>query len=217
MQPRTEGAIALLPSGNLQGSVKFYCLATGGIITRDQWTELPIPAAICKALSDMTVASGEKIGSADPVFARGATTIPLLETQVPKMVAFEDPPRILPGGDTTAVGNSDGDMMAEEQFPSEPLDESPYDEPLPPETTDFSPEPMEEIGEVDHGDQQSPGKEADSVPMAGVRPSPVKLPSPVKQRKQQQPVARAFRRSELSLSSAGEPNFVEGSLCSDHG
>ena len=38
MSPRTRGAIALLPTGNARGSVKFWCLSTNKIITRDKWT-----------------------------------------------------------------------------------------------------------------------------------------------------------------------------------
>jgi hypothetical protein len=40
---RTEGAIALLPVGNLTGSVKFFKLATRSIVTRDMFTVLPMP------------------------------------------------------------------------------------------------------------------------------------------------------------------------------
>jgi len=36
MTSRTEGAIALLPLGNLAGSCKFFKLATKTVVTRDQ-------------------------------------------------------------------------------------------------------------------------------------------------------------------------------------
>jgi hypothetical protein len=43
LKARTEGAIALQPMNNLQGSVKFYNLNTRSTVVRDRWTVLPIP------------------------------------------------------------------------------------------------------------------------------------------------------------------------------
>ena len=43
---RTHERIALGPTGNLQGSVKFYCLNTGRVLKRQAFTEIPIPAAV---------------------------------------------------------------------------------------------------------------------------------------------------------------------------
>jgi hypothetical protein len=51
MTPRTHPCIACGPTGNLQGSVKFYCLATGRIIKRQNWTELPMPDNIIKKVN----------------------------------------------------------------------------------------------------------------------------------------------------------------------
>jgi hypothetical protein len=43
MAPRTHAAIALGPTGNLQGSVKFYCITTGLILKRCSFTPMPMP------------------------------------------------------------------------------------------------------------------------------------------------------------------------------
>jgi len=43
MKPRTIGALALRPTGNVQGGFYFYNLATGCIISRRRWTSLPMP------------------------------------------------------------------------------------------------------------------------------------------------------------------------------
>jgi hypothetical protein len=43
MKPRTYGAFALLPTGNDQGSVKFWKVGTGGVSTSAQFTILPLP------------------------------------------------------------------------------------------------------------------------------------------------------------------------------
>ncbi len=43
MAPRTHAAIALGRTGNLQGSVKFYCITTGRILKRRSFTTMPMP------------------------------------------------------------------------------------------------------------------------------------------------------------------------------
>jgi hypothetical protein len=52
MEPRTTGAINLGPS-NLQGGHKFLSLATGDIITRRKWTELPVPSEVILRLEEL--------------------------------------------------------------------------------------------------------------------------------------------------------------------
>jgi len=46
--PRTTGAICLGPTGNVQGGYKFMSLVTGRKITRQNFTELPMPADAVK-------------------------------------------------------------------------------------------------------------------------------------------------------------------------
>jgi len=43
LNTRTVGAICLGPTGNLQGSYKFFSLRSGKLITRRAWTALPMP------------------------------------------------------------------------------------------------------------------------------------------------------------------------------
>jgi hypothetical protein len=45
MIPRTKGALALRPTGNVQGSHLFFSLASG-VITRNHWTVLPMPEEV---------------------------------------------------------------------------------------------------------------------------------------------------------------------------
>ena len=69
-EPRTQGAIALCPTGNLAGSVRFFCLETGGIITRDHWTSLPMPREVVNYMN--ALAEGHKgRASKNPVFSYG--------------------------------------------------------------------------------------------------------------------------------------------------
>jgi hypothetical protein len=55
---RTHEAIALGPTGNLQGSVKFYCLNTGRVLKRRLFTQMPMPDSIIKRVNQI----GEKEG-----------------------------------------------------------------------------------------------------------------------------------------------------------
>ena len=43
---RTDKGIALGPTVNLQGSVKFYCLNTGLVLKQRAFTNIPIPTAV---------------------------------------------------------------------------------------------------------------------------------------------------------------------------
>ncbi len=48
MQPRTHEAIALGPSGNLQGTVKFLSLDTGLVIRRRSFDVMPLTEIVKK-------------------------------------------------------------------------------------------------------------------------------------------------------------------------
>ncbi len=54
MVPRTEGAIALLSTGNLQGSVRFFVLETKAYVTRHQFVILSIPNEDISKLDELT-------------------------------------------------------------------------------------------------------------------------------------------------------------------
>ena len=43
---RTHKGIALGPTGNLPGSVKFYCINTGRALKRRAFTKIPMPTAV---------------------------------------------------------------------------------------------------------------------------------------------------------------------------
>ena len=78
MKPRTQAAIALLPIGNLTGSVNFLSLATGRVIRRDQFTVLPMPDTVIQHLNKMAELSYSKanLGPDAPElnFAMASTT-----------------------------------------------------------------------------------------------------------------------------------------------
>jgi hypothetical protein len=63
MLSRTQGCIALLPHMNLTGSVAMYCIPTARIVTRDQFTVLPMPDEIVQHLNSLAAADGLRRGS----------------------------------------------------------------------------------------------------------------------------------------------------------
>ena len=97
MTPRVDGAIALTPLGNAQGSVKFYCLATGGIITRDHWTVVPLTDNIIAHMNELANSLKRGTGGYDPAFARN--TVPITDSVVTADEApapIEESPRVGP-------------------------------------------------------------------------------------------------------------------------
>lgn len=58
MRSRTQGCIALLPTGNLTGSVKMLCLATDRTITRDQFKVLPMPDLVIQHITAIAASEG---------------------------------------------------------------------------------------------------------------------------------------------------------------
>ena len=50
---RTVEAIALYPSGNSQGGYRFLLLNTGRLVTRNQWTKLPIPLSAADVIASL--------------------------------------------------------------------------------------------------------------------------------------------------------------------
>jgi hypothetical protein len=58
MAPRTVGALALHPAGNLQGSVYFYVLKTGKVVKRDHFVILPIPQEVVEFINAIDVTIG---------------------------------------------------------------------------------------------------------------------------------------------------------------
>ena len=58
MRSRTH--YALLPTGNLTGSVKMWCLATNATVTRDQFKILPMPDLIVTHITSIAASECRK-------------------------------------------------------------------------------------------------------------------------------------------------------------
>jgi hypothetical protein len=74
MTPRTEGAIALLPVGNVQGSIIFLSLSSLRTIVRDQWYPLPMSQEVIDKINSLNENAKKKV-SKDPIFSRNKNFI----------------------------------------------------------------------------------------------------------------------------------------------
>jgi hypothetical protein len=59
MEPWTHETIALGPTKNLQGSIKFYCLNNGRVLKRCSFTPMPMPNCIIKRVNAIGQREGQ--------------------------------------------------------------------------------------------------------------------------------------------------------------
>ena len=59
MSWRSHEAIALGPTGNLQGSIKFYCINTGRVLKRRSFTPMPMPNRVIKRINKIGEQEGQ--------------------------------------------------------------------------------------------------------------------------------------------------------------
>jgi hypothetical protein len=56
---RTHEGIALGPTGNLQGSVKFFCINTGRVLKRRSFTQMPMPDKVITRINAIGAREGQ--------------------------------------------------------------------------------------------------------------------------------------------------------------
>ena len=69
MAARTAGCIALLPTGNLTGSVNVWMLGSKAVVKRDQFRILPTPDTVITHLNKLAALDGYRRGF-DPTLDR---------------------------------------------------------------------------------------------------------------------------------------------------
>ena len=79
LKMRTRGAIALYPTGNDEGSVKFFDLATQSIITRTSWTKVPMPHEVIEYINSLSDGEGKRLPK-NPVMKVGEAVIEDVDT-----------------------------------------------------------------------------------------------------------------------------------------
>jgi hypothetical protein len=117
-RPRTKGAIALGPSGNLQGGYKFMALNSGKTIVRRSWGVIPMP--------DTVIARVNTLGGDQPedlIFAdRHGRLIGDDDTTIPGVAFPDEPADEIPGVDAQVeLPGVDADDGAED--PAPPVDD----------------------------------------------------------------------------------------------
>lgn len=117
LEERTSGCIGLLPTGNSNGSVYCYHIATKRVIIRDKWVSIPVPTNVIDYLNDLALfeLGKSKLPSRDPVF-----------TYKGKVMSDSSPP--FEGGDNLLVPREDEyrdirnvERIEQHQFEMEPM------------------------------------------------------------------------------------------------
>jgi hypothetical protein len=104
MDLRSTGCIALLPTGNKNGSVLFYSLATEKLLTRDHWTPLPTPEEVVqqmKLIHDKEIKRRSPTSTSDssaPLPAHQIPLQPILNSLEHEYNAVRNIPDIPPDG-----------------------------------------------------------------------------------------------------------------------
>ena len=120
MEPRTSEAICMGPTGNIQGSYKFYCLRTRQRIVRRRWTELPMPRRIIDMISQHAIADKTNRN----LQFSNRHNVPLDDPDHMQYIVTPDPPAPFPSipddfpeipltdDSTTAVIDPEGDLTS---------------------------------------------------------------------------------------------------------
>ena len=93
MQSRTDDCIVMLPTHSRTGSFKMLSLATGKIVTRDQFKILPMPQSVIATLNAMAASEGKKMNNTqlhvldELLFANG-----LDKSKMPHFITNPPPP-----------------------------------------------------------------------------------------------------------------------------
>ena len=138
MMARTTGAIALCPTGNLSGSVKFLSLSTWKVITRDKWTEVPMPQDVVLKLNAMAANDATPIPR-ELVFQYRERDVPIvMETPAGEPVgyAMRDPDDVL-----SQIGVEDGVISETDEQDPDPVFETGVDSGVR-KASDSEPEPQ---------------------------------------------------------------------------
>lgn len=152
---RTTGALALRPTGNIQGGFYFYSLNTGRILNRNRWTPLPMPADVIDHIARLarteratepifTDGHGNPIPDDDPVLDSGHGTDPfdqLNDSAHWPIAGVEDPDADLDIDDDpdTVLDSAPNDDDNDPTEPDHLLGTDPYDDNMPPADLDTIP------------------------------------------------------------------------------
>jgi hypothetical protein len=171
---RSTGAIVLTPTGNAQGGCHFMSLTMGKKLSRQQWTEPPIPDGAIATVEAMAEAKEQPImGNGGPAFKWSQGT-PILDENVAPVVAHEvcDPEQEAEEDVLNDCDDKENDEAHEGQADHAPEE----DEEVPPEAADElgqdddDEQAPAEGGEEDNANDETNGNDEDDV--LGAEPPP---------------------------------------------
>jgi hypothetical protein len=158
-KPRTSRAIALNPTGNLQGSYRFLSLDTGKRISRRRWTELPITEEIINRVHQLALNERNHNPQAPNFLFEWTPNVPIADAieQNP-----EQPPLIVLEGangtdDTDDEGEEPDEQTEQDEQEEEEEDNIPDNETTAEEEEDTIPD--DETTAEDPGTQGAPDNE----------------------------------------------------------
>ena len=122
MTSRTDDCIAMLPTGNRTGSVKMFSIATGKIVSRDNFKILPMPESVVNHMNKLAANEGRRPSGKLDVFSElqyqvggdKTTNMPtFMPVSPPNQEIVEDSESQLGLADTQLANT---DMTAEEEM-----------------------------------------------------------------------------------------------------
>ena len=111
MRSRTQGCIALLPMGNLTGSVKMWCLATNHTVIKDQFTVLPMSDLVIQHINELAASEGYTRDTdlgLGPLAAADADQDLQLAAPLPDMMAIDGRSGLVHLADHSAIAPEEG-------------------------------------------------------------------------------------------------------------
>lgn len=201
MASRTEGCIAVLPKGNLRGSVGMVKLGTKKIVTRDQFKVLPMPDILIQYLNEWAERDGICHRGLEPATRIPSEPVPHSTTMMPidrhdnlDTLDVND----LPSGEDVNQAADDDPAATEDAHASAP--DAGVNVPL---DALFEPEPTVAV---------EPPPFDDFVEPVVVEPTPAANPGTLDQPTKTAPKRRVFKHSVSVLEGTGGANF-DNLLC----
>jgi hypothetical protein len=74
LEPRTDKAIALYPTGNLEGTLAFFNLNTNRVVKRNHWTSVPLDQSVVEHMNSLAGKQKRRLPE-DVRFCRGVTEV----------------------------------------------------------------------------------------------------------------------------------------------
>ena len=127
MAPRTRGCIALLPLGNLDGSVRFLDLKTLNVIVRTAWEPLPITDQIVEYINGLCDKKGRVVAK-DPTITYGSGIVVEDKIEENGVEYIEEEPEDMLLNRTDELTDNSQEIIVDEEIVDQDGDDALLDE-----------------------------------------------------------------------------------------